>query len=190
LLSRSAIQVSSALFDIGLLISDTLLVLPDVDDSRFELPSRNPTVEQDVEFTVGAALEFRKAEECRDEADASSAAPDVTALASQVPSSGVEHLRRKVDHGDLSDIVCRATNTGAQSTETNRRSFGNDGISNGSEGSGIDEGDDHTQTSLSVVCVRVLRDGGANTKQEEQEDVRGCAPQVDGAAAEPGGKGP
>ena len=97
-----------------LLISHhTLLVLLDVNNSRLELPGRNLAIEQDVHFTVRAVLELRKEEESHDPADASGSSPDVTALACQVPSGRVEHLRGEVDHGNFGDVVGGTTDTGA-----------------------------------------------------------------------------
>jgi hypothetical protein len=182
--------VSSAAFYINFLTNRTLLVLSDINDGRLELPSGNPTVEQDIEFTVGATLKFRKAEVRGDEADTGCASPDVTALASQVPAGRVEHLRREEDHGDLGNVVGGATNTGAQSTETNGRGLGDDGVGDGSEGSSVHEGDDDTETGLGIVGLNVLGNRRADTEEEEQGDVCGCAPQVDSSAAEPSGKRP
>lgn len=64
-------------------------------------------------------LELREEEESHTEADASSTAPDVTALSCQVPSCWVEHLRGEIDHGDLSDIVGGTANTGTQGAKAN-----------------------------------------------------------------------
>jgi hypothetical protein len=182
--------VSNAAFDINFLTNRTLLVLPDINDSGLELPGGNLTVEQDIEFTVGAALELRKAEVRGHEADTGCASPDVTALASQIPAGGVEHLRREEDHGDLGNVVGGATHTGAQSTEANGRRLGDDGVGDGSEGSGVHEGDDDAETGLGVVGIDVLGDRRADTEEEEQGDVCRCAPQVDSSAAEPGGQRP
>jgi hypothetical protein len=96
----------------------SLLVILDVNNSRLELPGRDLAIEQDVAFTVRAVLELRKEEVGHHPADASGASPDVTALACEIPSCRVEHLRGEIDHGDLGDVVGGTTDTGAQSAET------------------------------------------------------------------------
>jgi len=70
-----------------------LLVILNVNNGRLKLPSSDLAIEQDVAFTVRAVLEFRKKEEGHHPADASGTSPDVTALACEVPSCWVEHLR-------------------------------------------------------------------------------------------------
>ena len=104
-------QISSTL-------SNTLFVVSNINDSRLELPGRNPAVEQDIRLTIRAILELRKEEEGRKEAHNGCTSPDISTLASEIPSSWVEKLRRQVDHGDLGNIVSRTTDTSAQSTKT------------------------------------------------------------------------
>lgn len=70
-----------------------LLIILNVNNGRLELPSRNFAIEQNVAFTVRAVLELRKKEVGHHPADASGTSPDVTALACEVPSCRVEHLR-------------------------------------------------------------------------------------------------
>lgn len=97
----------------------TLLVVLRVNNGRFELSGRNFAVEQDIALTVRAVLELREEEEGHNEANASSTTPDVTALSRQVPSRWVEHLRGKIYHWDLGDIVSGTANTGAQGAKAN-----------------------------------------------------------------------
>lgn len=166
------------------------LVILDVNDCRPELPGRHLPVEQDVRLAVGAVLELRQEEEGHHPADHGCAAPDVAALAREVPTRRVEQLRGEVDHGDLGDVVGGATHGGAQGAEAHRGRLGDDGVRDGSQGAGEDEGDEDSQHRLRVVGRRALRDRGADAEDEEQDDVGGCAPEVDGSAAEPGGERP
>lgn len=85
-----------------------------------ELSGGDPAIEQDIALTVRAVLELGKEEEGHDPADESGAAPDVAALACQIPSGRVEHLGREVDHGDFGDVVSGAADAGAQRAKTNR----------------------------------------------------------------------
>lgn len=108
-----------------------------------ELAGGDPAIEQDVALTVGAVLELGEEEVGHDPADEGGAAPDVAALAGQIPPGWVEHLGREVDHGDLGHVVGGAADAGAQRAETDRRRLGDDGVRDGSHGSGEDEGDDY-----------------------------------------------
>jgi hypothetical protein len=83
----------------------TLLVIAHIDNGLLELPGRNFAVKQNVELTVRAVLELGQEEKCHDPADESSAAPDVAALATEVPAGGIEHLRGEVDHWNLCYIL-------------------------------------------------------------------------------------
>lgn len=96
-----------------------LLVVFDIDNSMFELPGRNPAIEQDITLTVRAVLEFGQKQERHDPADKSGAAPDITALACEIPSGRVEHLRGEIDHGNLGDVIGSAPDTGTQRTQAN-----------------------------------------------------------------------
>lgn len=61
-----------------------LLVIVDVDDRLLPLASRNLALEHDVDLAVGSALHLRQVEVGGNQANESSASPDVTALASHV----------------------------------------------------------------------------------------------------------
>lgn len=165
-----------------------LLVVLDIDEGRLELPGGNLAIEEDVELTVRAILELRKAKVGSDPADDSGASPDISTLASKVPSGRVEELRSQVDHGDLRDVVGGATNTSAQGTEAHRRRLCDDSIGYGTEGAGEHEGDNNAQDGLCIVGRVVLRNGSANAEDEEEGNVGGGAPEIDGAAAEPASK--
>lgn len=62
----------------------SLLIIVHVNFRLLPLASRDATVEHDVNLTVRATLHLRQVEECRDQADQSSSAPDVTALATKI----------------------------------------------------------------------------------------------------------
>ena len=166
------------------------MVVLNIDDGALELPGGNLTVEQNIGLTVGSVLKLRQEEEGRDEADDGSTSPDVTTLASKIPSSRVEKLRSKVDHGDFSNVVGGTTDTSAEGTETDRGGLSNDGVGDGTEGTGVDEGDQYAENGLGVVCSGGLVDGGNNTEEEEESDVDGSTPEIDGSSAEPCGKRP
>lgn len=148
----------------------------DVDDGRLELPGRDLAVEQDIDLTVGAVLELRQEEEGHDPAHARRAAPDVATLARDVPACRVEQLRGEIDHGDLSDVVRRATDTRAQGSQPHRRRLGDDGVGDGSEGAGVDERDQDSEDGLCVVGAVVLCDRGADSEEHEEGHVDSGAP--------------
>lgn len=169
---------------------EKLLILLNINNRALELASRNTAIEEDITLTIRSMLKLRQEEECHNPADHSRRAPDITALATKVPARLIEHLRREVDHGDLSDVVSGATDAGGEGAETDGGCLGDDGVGDGTEGAGEDEGDDDTEDGLGVVCRVVLRDRGDDAEEEKEEDVDGGAPEVDGAAAEPGGERP
>lgn len=97
----------------------TLLIVLRVNNGRFELSGCNCAVEQNITLAVRAVLELWEEEEGHNEADGSSTTPDVTALSRQVPSCWVEHLRGKIYHRNLGDIVRGTADTGAQGAKAN-----------------------------------------------------------------------
>lgn len=120
----------------------SLLVLVYVDDSLLELPGGDLALEQDIRLTVRAMLKLRQEEVSHNPANARRTSPDVAALSREVPSVGVEHLRGEVDHGDLGDVVRRTPDAGAQRAKTNGRRFSDDGVGDGAERTGVNDGDD------------------------------------------------
>ena len=135
-------------------------------------------------------LELRKAEVGHDPADDGGAAPDVPALAGEIPSGRVEQPRGQVDHGDLGNVVGGTTDAGAQSAKTDGGRLGNDGVGDRPEGTGKNEGDDDTKNGLCVVGRRVLWDRGADAEDKKKSDVGGGAPKIDGSTTEPAGQEP
>lgn len=135
-------------------------------------------------------LQFRETKVSRDPAHNSSTSPDVTTLASEIPSRRVQQLRSQVDHGNLGDVVGGTTDTGAQSSKAHRRRLGNDGVGDWSKSAGVDKGDDDPEDGLGVVGCAALLDGRAHAEDEEESDVGGCAPEVDGSTTEPGSQRP
>lgn len=162
----------------------------DVDDGRLELPGGHLAVEQDIDLTVRAVLELGQEEEGHDPAHARGAAPDEAALARDVPPRRVEQLRGEVDHGDLGDVVGGPADARAQGAEPHRRRLGDDGVGDWAQGAGVDERDEDAEAGLGVVGRVVLRDRGADAEDHEEGYVDACAPEVDCAAAEPGGDEP
>lgn len=61
-----------------------LVVVLDIDDRLLPLASRHLAVEQDVDLTVRSALHLGQVEEGHDEAEETSATPNVAALAAKV----------------------------------------------------------------------------------------------------------
>ena len=135
-------------------------------------------------------LELGKTEVSDDPANNSSGTPNITALSSQVPAGRVEQLRSEVDHGNLGNVVSSATDTSAESAEADGRGLCDDGVGDGTEGAGEDKGDDYSEDGLGVVCGVGLMDGSDDAEDHEEHNVGGCAPEVDCAAAEPGGQRP
>jgi hypothetical protein len=167
-----------------------LVVVLDINNGALELPGRYLTVEQNVNFTVRAVLELGQEEVGHDPAENSGASPDVTTLARQIPPGWVQHLRGQEDHWNLGNIVRGTADTSAQSAETDGRCLGNNGIGDRSEGAGVHERNNNTQAGLRVVGLVVLGDRGNDGEDEEERDVGGRAPEVDGSTAEPGSKRP
>lgn len=113
---------------LALAIKRFLLIVAHVNDRRLELSGRNLAVEQDISLTVCAVLELRQEEVCHNPAHNSSTSPDISTLSCQVPSSRVEQLRCKEDHGNFGNVVSATADTSAQSTETDGRGLRDDGV--------------------------------------------------------------
>ena len=63
-----------------------LLIILNINNRRLGLPSRSPTMEQDIALTMRAVLELRQEQEGHDPAEKSSTSPDEPALACYVSS--------------------------------------------------------------------------------------------------------
>jgi hypothetical protein len=91
----------------------------------------------------------------------------------------------QVDHGNLCNVVGGTTDSGAQSTKTDRGRLRDNSIGNGSACAGENEGDEDTQNGLGIVRRRALVDRGADAKNDKQSDVGGCAPEINSSTTEP-----
>lgn len=79
-----------------------LLVVLHIDLGLLPLASRYLAVEHDVDLAVGAALHLRQPEVCADQAEQTSATPDVTALAAEVSAlCYVSDCQRRTREGRL-----------------------------------------------------------------------------------------
>lgn len=132
-------------------------------------------------------LQLGQEEEGHDPTDDRGATPHIATLARQIPARGIQHLGGEVDHRDLGDVVGCSSDARGQGSETHGGGFGDDGVGDGTEGAGEDEGDDYAEDGLRVVGAGSLWDGRADAEDEEEDDVGEGAPEVDCAAAEPGG---
>jgi hypothetical protein len=99
-------------------MTSILLVVVDVDLGLLPLAGRDLAVEHDVNLAVRAVLHLRKLEVGHDQAAEAGGTPDVTTLAAEVGTVGVEHVRGQEDAGDLHDVVGGATDSGGQGTKT------------------------------------------------------------------------
>src|SRR5687768_4745226 len=115
-----------------------LIVVLDIDDSSLELPGRNLAVEENIRLTVRPMLKLRKEEERHDPAYHCGATPNITALPREVPSSRIEQPGCQVDHGDLSNVVCRSADSCTQCTKADRRGLGDDSVRDRSQSAGED----------------------------------------------------
>lgn len=186
-------RIIQGLYDASLRIIenfDVLLVISNTDNGRLELPGRDLAVEQDISLAVRTVLELRKAEVCQDPADDGSSAPDVAAFSSDVPSGRVQELRSQVNHGDLGNVVGCATDGSRQRTKTDSGGLGNDGIGDGAKSTSEDEGDQDTQDGLSIIGSARLLDRSADAEDDQEGNVGGGTPEVDGAATEPSSQRP
>ena len=104
-------------------MTSILLVIVDVDLGLLPLAGRDLTVEHDVNLAVRAVLHLWQLEVGDNQAAETGGAPDVTTLAAEVCTIGVEHVRGDEYAGDLHDVVGGATNSGGQGTETDAGGF-------------------------------------------------------------------
>ena len=117
------------------------MVLLNIDNRLLPLAGGHLAVEQDVNLTVRPALHLGQVEVGHEEAEETSAAPHVAALAAKVCTLcgksvavqmcwlgrvrgrsylWVQHVARQEDARDVDDVVATAANTGRQRSETNR----------------------------------------------------------------------
>jgi len=166
-----------------------LVVVLDIDDGLLELSRRDLAVEQNVQLAITPTLEFRQAKKCASETDSSSATPDISALACKIPTSRVQHLTGQVNHRNLRNVVRSATDSSGQSPQPHGARFGDDGVGDWTESSGVHEGDEDSEDRLRVVRSVVLRDRGADAEEHQECAVCGSAVEENIAAAEVGAKG-
>lgn len=88
---------------------------------------------------VRPVFQLRQEEVRRNPADTSRTSPDVTTLPSHVPSRSVQHLRGQENHRNFSNVVCGATDTGAQSAKTDGRRLSDDRVRDWTEGTSVYE---------------------------------------------------
>ena len=150
-----------------------LVVILHINNRLLELPRRHLTVEQNVQLAITPPLQLRQPKERTRETNSRRPAPDISTLTRQIPPRRIQHLTRQVNHRDLSNIVRSSPNARRQRSQAHRAGFGNDGVGNGSEGSGIDEGDEDSEYRLRVVRSVVLRDRGADSEEDEEGAVCG-----------------
>ena len=165
------------------------MVILDVDDRLLELPRRHLAVEQNVQLAITPTLEFGQSKECACETDSRSATPNISTLARKVPAGRVQHLAGEVDHRNLRHVVRPATDTGGECPQSHGARFGDDGVGYGTQGSGVDEGDENSKDGLRVVRSVVLWDRGADAEKHQECAVRGGAVEEDVATAEVGAQG-
>jgi len=165
------------------------VVVLDINNRLLELPRRHLAVEQDVQLAITPALQLRQAKEGRREAHSRGTAPDIPTLACEVPAGRVQHLAGEVDHRDLGDVVRTASDSSGERSQAHRAGLGDDGVRDGTQGSGVDEGDEDAEDGLSVVRSVVLRDRGADAEEHEEGAVRGGTVEEDITAAEVGAEG-
>lgn len=112
-------------------------VVVDVYDSLLPLASRNLALEEDIDFAVGPTLHLRKVEVCRQEANETSRAPDVSASAAEVDAleslsaichcnfgekesyQWVEHVSGEEDARNVDDVVGTAPDARCKRPQTN-----------------------------------------------------------------------
>lgn len=97
------------------------LILIDPNLRRLELSRRNLSLEQNIRLAIRPMLQFRQSEVRSNPHHQRRASPNIPALAGQVPSRGVQHPRRQVNHRDLSDVVRGPSNSCAQRAQSHRR---------------------------------------------------------------------
>ena len=143
-----------------------LVVILHINNRLLELPRRHLAVEQNVQLAITPPLQIRQPKERTRETNSRRPAPNIPALARQIPPCRVQHLTRQVNHRDLRNVVRSSPNSGGQSSQANGAGFGDDGVGDGPEGSGVDEGDEDSEYRLRVVRSVVLRDRGADSEED------------------------
>jgi len=93
-LATRSLSTSSTPFHLSTPPPPYLLVVGDVDEGRLELLGRDLAGEEDVKLSVRAVFHLGQEEVSHDEADDGGPAPDVAALAGEVPTGRVQQFGR------------------------------------------------------------------------------------------------
>lgn len=145
---------------------------------RRELARRHTAVEQDVELTVRPVLHLWEGEVRNDEDDRGCAAPNVAGLARHIPPGGVEHLRRQIDGGYVSDVVRGAADASRERAKANTRGLGDDSIRDGTKDQAHDEDDADAQDRLAIRGALPVANGRDDPQDEGEDRIGGGADQV------------
>ena len=165
------------------------MVILDINDRLLKLPRRHLPSKQNIQLAITPPLELWQSEVRGNKTHRLSTAPNVSTLARQVPARRIQHLTSEIDHRNLRNVVCASADAGGESAQSNGAGFGDDGVGDGTERAGVDEGDEDSEYRLRVVRSVVLRDRGADSEEDEEGAVCGGAVEEDVAAAEVGAEG-
>lgn len=111
--------------------TNPLLVFIDPNLRRLELSRRNLSLKQNIRLAIRPMLQFRQSEVRSNPHHQSRTSPDIPALAGQVPSRGIQHPGRQINHRDFSNVVRGPSHSCAQRAESHRRGLGDDGVRDG-----------------------------------------------------------
>lgn len=165
------------------------MIILNINDRLLKLPRRHLPAKENIQLAITPPLKLRQAKVSANKTERRSAAPNVSTLARQVPARGVQHLAGEVDHRNLCNVVCASADAGGESAQSDGAGFGDDGVGDGTERAGVDEGDQDAENGLGVVCAAALGDSCADAKEDEEGEVDGCTPKEDGSAAANVGEG-
>ena len=98
-----------------------------------ELAGGDAVGEEDIQFTVGAALGFWETEEGPDDAEGVEAEPEEAGLGTPVPSAGIEHVGCDDAVDNTEHVVDVSGEHDGLGAETGGGEFGDEGVADRSD---------------------------------------------------------
>lgn len=162
------------LLGVGILdvVSDDTVSGELVDLGGLEAPSGNLVFEEQVEFTVRAALGLRQTEVAVKGGETSRNTPEDTGLGTPVPGGGRKHAGDDDTADDVHNLVGNTGKHDGLLSETGRGDLADEGVADGSEGGVVSEVEDDEERTDGED--RGLGADPSETTDDEEHDGHGC----------------
>jgi hypothetical protein len=170
----------------SLFLSSLELGIKTLNLGSLELASRNSTLKENIELTIGSALGLRKTEISPDSTEEASSGPEETSLGTPVPSRRVQHARSDDVGHDSDNVVCVSGEDDSLGSETGGGQLSDERVADGSDGRIVGEGVDEKKRSDGPLSSDVVTASKGDTADGQEEDAHGkLSIEVESSATEP-----